>query len=252
MQLTATIITLNEESNLARALGSVAFCDEVLVVDSGSHDQTCEIAREHGARVVQHEFEGYAAQKNFAQEAAAHDWVLSIDADEELTPELRSEITKLGATEPSARGYTMPRRAYYLGRWIGHSGWYPDRKVRLYDRRHARWVGDYVHESVRVDGEVGHLRGDLHHFTCSSLADHIQTVNRYTTLAAKERRALGKASSLAQVFGSPVWTFWRTLLLQRGFLDGAHGILIATMAAVYVFAKHAKTRFPDTDAHPSS
>src|SRR5918993_1232701 len=173
MKISATIIARDEERNIARAIESLRCCDEIIVVDSGSTDATMEIAANHGARVVEIPWRGYAAQKNSAAEIATHEWVLSIDADEALSEALEGDIWLLKKNGPKHDAYTMPRMAQYLGRWILHSGWYPDRKVRLYDRRKARWVGDYVHESVQVDGSIGHLESDLLHFTCDSLSEHL-------------------------------------------------------------------------------
>ena len=153
MKISATIITYNEERNLPRAIESLRCADEIVVIDSGSTDRTVEIAEKLGARVVESAWPGYAKQKNFAAEQAAHDWILSLDADESLSEALEGEIWQLKKNGPQFDAYTMPRMAQYLGRWIRHSGWYPDRKVRLYDRRKARWVGDFVHESVKVDGQ---------------------------------------------------------------------------------------------------
>src|SRR4051794_17794062 len=160
MLLSATIITLNEERNIARAIESLRCADEIVVVDSGSTDQTCEIAIRLGARVIEERWRGYAAQKNYAAACASHDWILSLDADESVTPALESEILALKAAGATFDGYTFPRLAQYLGRWIRHSGWYPDRKVRLYQRAKAEWTGAWVHESVRVNGTVGELHGD--------------------------------------------------------------------------------------------
>lgn len=253
MKISAAIITLNEEGNLPRALASLSgVVDEIVVVDSGSTDRTCEIAERAGARVVRHGWQGYARQKNFAVEQAAHDWVLSLDADEALSPELRQEIVSLRSAgdEPAApgsaaadlAGYTMPRLAHYRGKWIRHSGWYPDRKVRLYDRRRARWVGEYVHESVRVDGKVADLRGDLLHYTCDSIEQHRRSVDRYTTLAAQEAHARGTRGALAAMIALPPWKFIETYLLRAGCLDGVAGLTIARMAAYYVYLKYAKLR----------
>ena len=153
MKITATIITLNEERNIARAIESLRCCDEILIVDSGSVDRTVELAENLGVRVIEANWRGYAGQKNWAAEQASHDWVLSLDADEALSEPLEAEILALKKSGPRFDAYTMPRLARYLGRWILHSGWYPDRKVRLYDRRKARWVGDFVHESVIPTGK---------------------------------------------------------------------------------------------------
>lgn len=243
MKISATIITFNEERNIARAIESLRCCDEILVVDSGSNDRTLELAEKLGARVLDAEWRGYAGQKNFAAESAEHDWVLSIDADEALSEALEGEIWQLKKNGPVFDAYTMPRMAQYLGRWILHSGWYPDRKVRLYDRRKARWTGDFVHESVQVNGTVGHFESNLLHFTCSSLSEHLKTMDRYTTLAAEQLVAQSRRPGWRQLVLDPPWTFFRTYVLQRGFQDGVEGIAIAYMAALYNFLKYAKAWF---------
>jgi glycosyltransferase involved in cell wall biosynthesis len=240
IKISAALITLNEEENLPRALESLRCCDEVVVVDSGSTDRTVEIAREYGAVVVETEWPGYAKQKNLAAESASHDWILSLDADEALSEALEAELWQIKRNGPKSDAYRFPRMAQYLGRWILHSGWYPDRKIRFYDRRKARWVGDYVHESVRTDGPVGELEGNLLHFTCTSFAQHIQTMDRYTTLAAQEMAARGERIGLSRLLFSPFWAFFKTYFLKRGFQDGFEGLVIAHMAAIYVFAKYIK------------
>ena len=242
--LSATIITFNEAGNIERAIRSVALADEVLVIDSGSTDGTQTIARQLGARVVEEPWRGYAGQKNFAAEQAAHDWILSIDADEEVSSRLAGEIAALMKAGPSAAGFDFPRLARYMGGWVRHSGWYPDRKIRLYDRRRGRWAGDYVHESVRMDGAESHasLEGDLLHYTCDSLSQHLRTLDRYTSLAAQEVVARGKGVPLRRITLDPMWTLFRTLVIQRGFLDGTRGLTIAWMAALYTFLKYAKAR----------
>ena len=242
MKISATIITYNEERNIARAIESLRCCDEIVVIDSGSNDRTVELAAKHGARVIESHWRGYAAQKNFATEACQYDWVLSIDADEALSEALEGEIWQLKKNGPTADGYTMPRLAQYLGRWILHSGWYPDRKVRLFDRRKAKWVGDYVHESVVVEGTVGHLEMNLLHYTCSSLSEHLKSLDRYTTLAAEQIVDRQKPVTMRNLVIDPPWTFFRTYFLQRGFLDGVEGLTIAYMAAIYTFLKYAKAR----------
>lgn len=242
MRISATIITLNEQGNIARAIESLRCADEVVVLDSGSSDQTIEAAARLGARVVETPWRGYAGQKNFAAQQAAHDWVLSIDADEALSEALEAEIWQIKKNGPQFDAYTMPRMARYLGRWILHSGWYPDRKVRLYDRRKAHWVGDYVHESVQVDGKIGHLDCNLLHYTCSSLSEHLKTMDRYTTLAAEELVAQGRQVQWPDLVLDPMWTFVRTYFFQAGFLDGIEGLTIAFMAAFYNFLKFAKAR----------
>jgi len=227
---------------LARALLSLRCCDEILVVDSGSQDRTVEIAEKNGARVITREFQGYADQKNFAAQSAQHDWILALDADEEVSPALEEELRAIKERNPKFDAYSFPRRARYLGRWVRHSGWYPDRKVRLYNRRKGRWAGDYVHESVKVLGKVGQLRGELLHYTCDDFARHIQTLNRYTTLAAQEMAVRGERVGWSQLLLSPPWAFFRTFFLKLGFLDGGHGFVIATMAAFYVFSRNLKAK----------
>ncbi len=203
MKITATIITRDEERNIARAIESLRCCDEILIVDSGSTDRTTELAEKLGARVVEAGWRGYAGQKNWAAEQAANDWILSLDADEALSEALEAEIWNLKKTGPRFDAYTMPRLARYLGRWVLHSGWYPDRKIRLYDRGKARWVGDFVHESVMSEGRVGHLEANILHFTCESLAENVKTMDRYTTLAAQELAARPSPATAAPAPAAP-------------------------------------------------
>src|SRR5215471_1081071 len=242
MKITATIITLNEERNIARAIESLRCCDEIVVLDSGSADRTVELAEKLGARCFESPWRGYAGQKNWAADQASNDWILSIDADEALSEALEGEIWSLKKTGPKHDAYTMPRLAQYMGRWILHSGWYPDRKVRLYHRTKAKWVGSFVHESVQVEGRVGHLDANLLHFTCESLSEHLKTMDRYTTLAAEELVSHKTPIHLRHLILDPAWTFTRTYFLQRGFLDGLEGLTIAYMAALYTFLKYAKAR----------
>jgi glycosyltransferase involved in cell wall biosynthesis len=242
MKITATIITLDEERNIARAIESLRCADEILIVDSGSVDRTVELATNLGARVLEAGWRGYAGQKNLATGEAANDWILSLDADEALSESLEAEIWNLKKSGPEFDGYTVPRLARYLGRWIYHSGWYPDRKIRLYDRRKAKWVGDFVHESVEVQGRLGHLKGNLLHFTCESLSEHVKTLDRYTTLAAQELAAGKVKVPLTRLIADPAWAFLNTYILKGGFMDGPEGLTIAHMAAFYVFLKYSKAR----------
>jgi len=242
MKITATIITLNEERNIARAIESLRCCDQIVVLDSGSVDRTVELAAKLGAVVREDSWRGYANQKNRAAEQAENDWILSLDADEALSEGLEGEIWSLKKHGPAYDAYTMPRLAQYMGRWILHSGWYPDRKVRLYNRRKGLWQGDFVHESVKVEGRVGHLQSNLLHFTCESLSEHLRTMDRYTTLAAEELVDRKTRIGLSKLILDPAWTFVRSYFLQRGFLDGMEGLTIAHMAAIYTFLKYAKAR----------
>lgn len=242
MKISATIIAFNEERNIARVIESLRCCDEILVLDSGSNDRTVEVASKHGAHVVEASWHGYAAQKNIAAELAANDWILSLDADESLSEALEAEIWHIKKSGPTFDAYTMPRMAQYLGRWILHSGWYPDRKIRLFNRTKARWVGDFVHESVKVTGSVGHLGSNLLHFTCDSLSEHLRTMDSYTTLAAQELVTHGKSAGMGRLLVDPPWTFFRTYILRLGFLDGVEGLTIAYMAGLYNFVKYSKAR----------
>jgi glycosyltransferase involved in cell wall biosynthesis len=243
VKISATIITLNEERNLARAIESLRCVDEIVVVDSGSNDRTVEIAEKLGARVVESQWPGYANQKNLAAHQAAYDWILSLDADESVSEALEAEIWRLKKSGPQFDAYTMPRLAQYLGRWIRHSGWYPDRKIRLYDRRKATWEGAFVHETLKVHGRIGHLEGNLLHFTCDSLSQHLRTMDGYTTLAAEQLVSTGVKPTWSQMILIPPWTFVQSYFLKLGFLDGLEGLAIAYMAAFYNFLKYAKAKF---------
>lgn len=242
MKISATIITYNEERNIARAMESLRCCDEIIVVDSGSSDRTVELATNLGAKVIESPWPGYAKQKNFAAERAANDWILSLDADEALSEVLEAEIWHIKKKGPKYDAYVMPRLAKYLGQWIFHSGWYPDKKVRLYDRSKALWAGEYVHESVQVNGTIGQLEGRILHYTCDSFSEHLRTLDRYTTLAAEQIVAHRKRVTLWHLVVDPLWTFFRTYVLKLGFLDGFEGLSIAYMAAFYNFLKYAKAK----------
>ncbi|MGH9404332.1 MAG: glycosyltransferase family 2 protein [Terriglobia bacterium] len=238
--ISATIITRNEAKSIARVIHSLEFADEILVVDAESADDTCHIAAGLGARVLVAPWKGFAAQKNFAAREARHDWILSLDADEELNSVAQASVRTWKASEPAAEGYRFARRARYLGRWIAHSGWYPDYKIRLYHRGRCRWVGDFVHESVAVEGRVQKLAGEILHYTCDSLDDHRQRIEFYTDLAAAEIMSGGASPSAPQRLAEPPWAFVRSYFLRLGFLDGVEGFWIARMAARYVARRNEK------------
>ena len=235
--MSGAIITHNEERRIAEAIASLSCCDEVIVVDSGSTDRTREIAERCGARVVVRPWDGYSRQKNFAAAEAQHNWILSLDADERVSIELANAIRQWKQAPNGAAAASMPRRAYYLGKWIGHSGWYPDRKIRLYDRRKARWKGDYVHEALDVMGTIYPLEGDLLHFPYADWPDHVQRIDRYTRLAADGARAAGKRGNVLRLLFAPPLTFIKAFILRAGFLDGWRGLLIAVAGARYVFLR---------------
>jgi len=242
--LSACIICCDEEDNIRDCLESVRWADEIVVVDSGSSDNTIAIAAEFTDRVIFHKWPGYIEQKNYALDQASHDWVLCIDADErvsaELKDEIRRELTRISRGENDAVGYTMPRRTFYLGRWIRHGGWYPDRKLRLFDRRRGRWTGLRLHERVELDGPTAELKGDLLHYTYRDIADHIGTINEFTTLAAGEMVERGKGMAVVHMLINPPFRFFRMFVLRLGFLDGVAGFIIAVLASYYVFLKYAK------------
>ncbi len=238
--LSATIITHNEAKDVARAIRSLDCADEIVVVDAGSTDETREIAQSLGARVIVHNWTGFAAQKDFAAEQARYDWVLSLDADEELDADARAAVLQWKSSKPAAAGYRFARRARYLGRWILHSGWYPDYKLRLYDRHKGRWQGAYVHESVVVDGPVETLGGEILHYTCDSLEEHKRRIEFYTDLAAREMFDRGERFNLLERLLAPPWVFFNSYFLRLGILDGTQGFWIALMAARYVRRKYSK------------
>ena len=240
MKLTVTVITQNESGNIGAALESVSWADEIVVVDSGSTDDTVEIARRVGARVEVRGWPGYGAQKNHAASLASNDWILSLDADERVTPGLAREIRELMAGTPSARGYRIPRIAFYLGRWIRSTDWYPDYQLRLYDRRAGRWNQKRVHESVDLDGPPGELRHDLEHYPYRDISHHLATIDRYTTLAADEWHAAGRHASAPQILVHTELAFARNFVLKAGFKDGAAGLIVSSLNSYYVFLKLAK------------
>jgi glycosyltransferase involved in cell wall biosynthesis len=238
--LTVTVITLNEAANIDACLASVDFAAEVIVVDSGSADNTAEIARGRGARVMTREWAGYSAQKNFAADQASHDWILSVDADERVTPELADEVRRIVETNPGEAGYRIPRVTFHLGRWIRTTDWYPDPQLRLYHRKRAGWPVKLVHESVAANGEVGRLRGELQHYAYRDLSHHYATMDRYTTLAAEEMQAKGRRAGFLDLALHPAAAFVRNYVFKRGMLDGLPGFIISVMNSYYVFLKFAK------------
>jgi glycosyltransferase involved in cell wall biosynthesis len=239
--ISACIITRDEEKNLPDCFASLqGICDEIVVLDSGSTDRTVEIAREAGARVTVTDWPGHVTQKGRAVAAAANDWVLCLDADERLGPELREEIARVRDEGLDQAAYSFPRLTRYLGRWIRHGGWYPDRKVRLFDRRRARWGGIDPHDHVQVDGPVRRLKGNLHHHTYRDISAHLGIIDRYTTIAANEKRAAGERFRLHRLILRPLGKVIRMYLLKGGFLDGRAGLVIAALGGYYVFLKYAK------------
>jgi glycosyltransferase involved in cell wall biosynthesis len=236
--ISSIVITFNEERNIRRCLESVRpFSAEIVVVDSGSTDRTTEICREFTPRVFTHEWLGYGRQKRLAMEKSTCPWVFSIDADEEVSPELREEIPAL---DFRANGYEMPRKVWYLGRWIEHSGWYPGYILRLFNREHGRFTDEIVHEYVHVTGKTGRLKNDLYHYSYRDISHHIRKVNDFTTLTARKMFEEGRTGGALESGLYPFFEFLNVYLVKRGFLDGLAGLTISTLHAYYVFLKYAK------------
>jgi len=236
------VVAKNEAKDLGAALASVAWADEIVVVDSHSTDNTVAIARQYTDRVVVHDWLGHIEQKNYAASLASHDWILSIDADERVTPALADEIKAALAAEPRHMAFRIPRVTWHLGRWVRTTDWYPDYQTRFYDRRRARWTGRYVHEALTIDGSLGSLAGEIQHYAYRDIADHLETIDRYTTLAAKQMHEDGRRAGLLQLAGHPLLAFLRNYIARGGIRDGVPGFIISSMNAYYVFIKFAKLR----------
>jgi glycosyltransferase involved in cell wall biosynthesis len=238
-RVSCTIICYDEAESIRDALESVRWCDEIVVVDSFSHDCTVEICREYTDRIFQRAWPGFVEQKAFALAQARYPWVLNLDADERVSPELRREIeTVLRA--PAADGYYVPRLVYYLGRWWRRGGWYPDYRLRLFRRDRVAWGGVDPHEKVILHGRSARLRAPLLHYTYRDVADHVATINGFTGVAARELLLRGRRASLADLILRPLWRFLRFYVLRLGFTEGLAGLFVAQSAAFYVFAKYAK------------
>lgn len=243
LPLTATVITQNEEQNIARCLSSLSFCDEIIVVDSGSTDRTLEIAKRFTSQIHIRPWTGYADQKNHATALAKHSWVLSIDADEELSQALSDEIhARLSNVDgESVSAFTLPRKTIHFGRWIRYGGWYPNRLVRLYRKDRGQWQGDELHESWLVaQGDTERLEQPLLHYSFVDLADQVDRNNRYSGLGAAELRRRGRRFSLFALVVRPVWKFIETYGIKMGFRDGIPGFVISVSAGYSVFLKWAK------------
>jgi len=237
--LSAVLITRNAAAVIEPCLESLAFADEIVVVDSASTDTTAELARRHGARVVQKEWLGFGRQKQFAVEQAKNDWVLCVDADERASPELAASI-RAALAAPVSPVYRMARRNRFMGRWLSHGEGYPDWSPRLFNRMNARWSDDLVHEKVLFAVTPGTLRGDLLHDSSDDLATYLERQNRYTTLAARQAFELGRSASLAHLLFSPVVRFFKFYILRLGFLDGMAGLVHISIGCMNSYLKYAK------------
>jgi glycosyltransferase involved in cell wall biosynthesis len=238
--ISALVITKNEAENLRECLASLQWVDEIVVVDAESSDGTAALAKEFTDKIFVRRWEGFSAAKNFALSQCTGEWVLWIDADERITPELRDEIIATLAGNPRANGYEMPRLANFLGRWIRHGGWYPGYVLRLFRREAGRFNERQVHEGVQVAGEIGRLANYLLHYTDRNLQHYFEKLNRYTSLAAEELYHRGRRFHLWDLLSRPGWFFFRMYVLKAGFLDGVHGFILALLSASYVLTKYAK------------
>lgn len=240
------VITFNEEHNLPACLESIqSIADEVIVVDSHSQDRTREIAEDLGAQVVQRDWPGHIDQKNFAIDQARNQWVLCLDADERVSPELKAEIEECLADDgPAASGdvvgFSMPRRTFYLGRFIDHAGWYPDRKLRLFRRDSGRWGGVNPHDRVELQGAERALRGDLHHYSYRDIGDHLKTIDFFSSISAREKVARGQGLLHLRMLLSPPLKFLKMYVLKRGFLDGWPGFVVSALGSYYELLKYAR------------
>lgn len=243
-QLSVVIITKNEERNIKRCLESVlSVADEIVIVDSFSTDHTVDIASQFKAKIVKQEFLGYIEQKNFAIQQASHDFILSLDADEALSKELLNSIAN-AKSQSNADAYTMSRMTSYCGQWIKHGGWYPDRKVRLFNRKVARWGGVNPHDKIEVDHnvEVKLIKGDILHYTYYNLSEHIQQADHFTKIMAKDLFEKGKRTNLFRILFKPKARFIRDYIFKRGFLDGYNGLLIAIISSYAVFLREIRLK----------
>ena len=240
-KLAACIITHNEAARIGACIEALRFCDEIIVVDSHSTDDTREIAARLGARVIERDWPGYRSQKQFATDAATCEWVLSIDADELVTVELRTEIESLRANRfAGARGFSVPRLTEYFGQFLRHGNAWPDRQIRLFDRHAARWAGFEVHEKIVVDGEVRALSAPLEHYAYRDLDDHLARLDRYASLMAAQMHASGRRGGLAQTLFNPAWRMFRGLIIKLGVLDGWRGWMFHIVEAGYVRRKYLR------------
>ncbi|MFQ5456173.1 MAG: glycosyltransferase family 2 protein [Nitrospirota bacterium] len=238
--ISATVITYNEEENIRECLESLNWVDEIIVVDSFSGDETVSICREFGAKVYQHKWRGFAYQKNLSIEKASNEWILSIDADERVTPELCDEIKGIFGNQQIFNGYYIPRKNYFLGREIRYGGWYPDYTIRFFNRQHGRFGLREVHEKVCINGETGYLQKEIKHYSYRGISEYILRMDRYAALSAIELKKKGVIFSVSDLLFRPPLTLFKMYILKQGFRDGIHGLLLAGLYASYTFLKYAK------------
>ncbi len=240
--VSVVVITLNASRHLRQCLESVRWADEIVIVDSGSTDDTLTIARQFSDSIVHHDWAGYGPQKQFAVSQAKHDWILSLDADESLSPELAGNIRRALQEGPPSYAYNLRRRNQFMGRWLRHGEGYPDLVLRLFDRRHARWSDDVIHEQVIYGGQPGELAGDLLHRSEDGIDAYLEKQNRYTSLQAERLYQQGVSTNLAQLLLSPLLRFCKFYIVRRGFMDGVPGLVHIVIGCCNSFIKYAKLR----------
>ena len=241
-KISACVTAGNEEQKIERCLRSLTWCDEIVVVDSYSTDRTVEICKRFTDRVYQHEWLGYIGQKNLIRDMAKYPWILFLDADEEVSPELQREILsefERGSTN-QYNGFQFPRQVFYLNKWIRHGEWYPDIKLRLFRKEYGRSAGQEPHDHVVVNGRVKTLKGHLRHYTYDGIHDHLETMDRFSTITAKEKYRQGDRFRLTDFIFRPIFRFFKAYFLRTGFLDGLQGFIIALVSAFGVTMKYAK------------
>ncbi len=242
--ISAFIICLNEASQIERCLKSVEWCSEIVVIDSGSTDHTLEICKKYTDKIYHRAWTGYVDQKKFGLEHCSHEWIFNLDADEEVSEELRGEIQNLIKADQQSQlpenGFLINRVVFYLGRWWRRGGWYPEFRLRLCRRSHTSWGGDDPHEKAIVSGATSKLKGELYHYTYTNIADQVARLNSFSTSAARSLHAKGAQASLADIFVRPVFRFIKFYFLKRGFRDGLPGFIVALLEMYYVFLKYIK------------
>jgi glycosyltransferase involved in cell wall biosynthesis len=240
-KISACIITLNEEANLVNCLESLSFVDEIIIIDSGSVDKTIEIANRYNASVYYREFDNYVNQKNYSLSKAKNQWVLSLDADEAVSKELKTEIESLTSPDLAiASGYQVPRLTFYLGKWIRHGGWYPNFQVRLFKKDKGFFKGFLVHEKVELVGELKSFQSPILHYSYRDISHHLHFIDKYSSLTAREKFSMGKRSGVVFSIVKGMWKFFYMYLVRFGFLDGRPGLVIAVLGAYYNFLKYIK------------
>lgn len=240
MKISAVIIAKNEAAKIRDAISSLAFADEILLIDSESTDETVAVAESMGARVIIHPWMGFSKQKQLGVDSATNDWILSIDADERVSPELRHELENFKENpEEQPVAFSIPRLSFYLGRPILHCGWYPDRQIRFFNRNHARWNGRTIHESIEADGKIGKLSGNIFHYSVDDSSHHHRMIGeRYAPMSALASYEAGKKGSLLKILTAPVAAFIRNYFLKAGFADGLSGFAICWFSAHHAFLKN--------------